>query len=200
MTDGNTLRTDNRLFVALDPPPAMRLRLDGAARELAADSGGRRVPAEGLHVTLAFLGRVAPEDGPELLARLRRTLPGHVPRVRLGDAVGRPSAGRARLAAVALDDLDGALTDLAARVADACAGHGDAPGGARPFWPHVTILRFGRPTAVRRFPSTRHEHVFDITRASLYDSHITPGRPPRYEALMEVRLDGSYAERSPSHG
>jgi 2'-5' RNA ligase len=96
--------------------------------------------------------------------------------------------------------VDGALTSLAARVVDAVAGLGPRAAPPRRFWPHVTIARFSRPTRLTRSPSTDGEHVFAITRVALYDSHIAPSRPPRYEALMDARLDGSHAERSSSHG
>lgn len=191
----------NRLFVALDLPDDLRAALAAAGARIAADAGGRAVPPENLHVTLAFLGEVAPAPAARIADRLDDLASMSPARVRIGALAARPSPGRARLVAVELVDTDGALADIAARVLRACA---DAlPGrddGGRPFWPHVTVTRFSRPANVRGFPPVDHEHVFDITRASLYDSHICPGRPPRYEALKEVTLDGSFAERSPQHG
>jgi len=154
-----------------------------------------------MHLTVAFLGTVPVAAGPQLCERLVEALAGPAPRLRPGRPVARPSPRRAQLVAVELDDVDGVLADMAARVERVCgAVLSGYAADRRPFWPHVTVARFRRPGDVRRFPPIEHEHVFDITRASLYDSHITPGEPPRYEALKEVMLDGSFAERSPSHG
>jgi 2'-5' RNA ligase len=47
-----------RLFFALWPDDGVRARLERWSRELHALCGGRRMPPENLHVTLAFLGRV----------------------------------------------------------------------------------------------------------------------------------------------
>ncbi len=143
---------------------------------------------------------MAIDEGPRLRDRLIPALAGAPAHVRIGRVVARPAKHRARLVAAELDDVDGALTSLATRVADAVAGVGVRTAPPRRFWPHVTIARFGRPTHLRRSPSADSEHVFAITRVALYDSHIAPSRPPRYEVLMDARLDGSHAERSSSHG
>lgn len=192
------LRAANRLFVALDLPSGLRQALSDLGDQL--DDGVRRIPADNLHLTLAFLGAVAVDDGPLLRDRLIPALEGPPAHVRVGRVVARPALGRARLVAVELDDVDGMLTALAARVGDAVAGVRMSASPPRHFWPHVTIGRFSRPTRLRRSAFADGEHVFAITRVALYDSHITPSRPPRYEALMDARLDGSHAERSSSHG
>lgn len=193
------LRPDNRLFVALELPPGLRDELSSLG-DPAALGEGRRVPPGNLHVTLAFLGTVAIEAGPRLRAALEKTFPGPPVRVKIGRVVGRPAPGRARLLAVELDDVDGELAAIAARIDRAASTVLGRAAPQRRFWPHVTIARFSRPTRLRRSPSAGGEHVFAITRVALYDSHIAPSRPPRYEAIMDARLDGSHAERSSSHG
>jgi 2'-5' RNA ligase len=193
------LRAANRLFVALDLPSGLRRSLAALGDELDV-RGVRRIPADNLHLTLACLGTVAVDDGPSLRDRLIPALAGPPAHVRVARVVARPTRNRARLAAAELDDVDGALTALATRVAEAVAGVGTRSAPPRPFWPHVTIARFSRPAHLTRSPSVDGEHVFAITRVALYDSHITPSRPPRYEALVDARLDGSHAERSSSHG
>ncbi|HSH56487.1 MAG TPA: RNA 2',3'-cyclic phosphodiesterase [Halomonas sp.] len=47
-----------RLFLALEPPDALRERLATLADLARAHCGGRRVPDASLHLTLAFLGEV----------------------------------------------------------------------------------------------------------------------------------------------
>ncbi|MEQ6917820.1 RNA 2',3'-cyclic phosphodiesterase [Halomonas aquatica] len=55
-----------RLFLALVPPPALRRRLGELTEWAQARCGGRRMPDESLHLTLAFLGEVD-EAGVEAL-------------------------------------------------------------------------------------------------------------------------------------
>ncbi|MDT8879137.1 RNA 2',3'-cyclic phosphodiesterase [Halomonas saccharevitans] len=55
-----------RLFLALMPPPALRRRLGELAERAHARCGGRRVPDDSLHLTLAFLGEVSEERAEEL--------------------------------------------------------------------------------------------------------------------------------------
>jgi 2'-5' RNA ligase len=57
-----------RLFFALWPDAAASGRLERLAGELAGRSNGKAVPAEKIHLTLAFLGNVAEERVAELLA------------------------------------------------------------------------------------------------------------------------------------
>jgi 2'-5' RNA ligase len=194
-----TLTPDRRLFVALALSDALRSHVAQLSASALAHTAATMVPAANLHVTLQFLGNVAPAAEQDLMASIADVLCGPAVRVRVGELVPRPSAGRARLVALELEDVDGALTVLAKRIHRATA---NALGGAvsnRPLWPHITVARFRRPERVRRSPATRSEHVFDIARVALYHSDIAPGRAPRYHELLGVTL-GTHAQRSPSHG
>lgn len=51
-----------RLFFALTPDEATRDAIYRASRNLALNSGGRAIPPEQFHITLAFLGSVQPEQ------------------------------------------------------------------------------------------------------------------------------------------
>ena len=61
-----------RLFFALWPDDAQRAALTHAAAGIVRHCGGRPVPGENLHVTLAFLGSVPEQRLPELSAIGRR--------------------------------------------------------------------------------------------------------------------------------
>jgi RNA 2',3'-cyclic 3'-phosphodiesterase len=183
------LRPANRLFVAADLPGPARAALARIGADLAARTGGRAVPEASLHVTLDFLGRVRPEAGPEIARAAREALAGPPIRVSIGAVRARPRAARARLVAVELDDPEGGLAERARRVRaalDPVLGRDSGEAGA---WPHVTVVRLGRPA--RMEPprgALGREHVFDVSRAALYDSVQSPGGPSRYRELVAVEF------------
>jgi RNA 2',3'-cyclic 3'-phosphodiesterase len=186
------LKPRNRLFAALDLPEELREELAARAGALAAELGGRAVPAANLHLTLAFLGQVRAERGAAVVGALREALlpPTALPplRVRLGPLTPRPSRGRARLLAADLIEPSGELEALGLRVQRAFAELGFAVDVRERFWPHVTVVRFARPAAVGRPAWADDERQFDVSRATIYDSLLSPGGPPRYEALWRADL------------
>jgi len=184
------LRPRNRLFAALDLPEGLRGELASRAAALADALGGRAVPAANLHLTLAFLGNVPPERGSAVVEALREALPA-LPgplRVRLGPLTPRPSRGRARLLAADLVEPTGELEALGLRVQHALAALGFAVDVRERFWAHVTVVRFSKPVAAGRQAWPEDERQFDVSRATLYDSLLSPGGPPRYEPLWRGDL------------
>jgi 2'-5' RNA ligase len=200
------LRPANRLFAALDLPDDVRAALARRAGRLAAALGGRAVPGDTLHLTLEFLGRVPQDAGPDLVRALADGVqaagPDPVPAAVAG-LRARPSAGRARLCAAELADPVGRLAVVGEAVRAALAGALGRPAPEGRLWPHVTLVRFRRPV---RVPATAWadssgaaapgagadvEQVFDFRRAALYDSEVSPGRPPRYRAICQVPVGGA---------
>lgn len=179
----------NRLFVAADLPPPARTALAAVGEGLAARCGGRAVAAESLHITLEFLGPVPPEAGPELAGAVREGLAGPPARVRPAGLRARPRASRARLVAVELIDLDGGLGERARRLRAAIGLALGRPVDDAPLWPHVTVMRLRRPARIglSEVPLDG-EHVFDVSRAALYDSQQSPGGPSRYRELVAVEF------------
>jgi 2'-5' RNA ligase len=56
-----------------------------------------------------------------------------------------------------------------------------------PPWLHVTVLRLGRPARVEPGEAAETgEQTFAVSRGALYDSHQSPGGPPRYRELAAV--------------
>jgi 2'-5' RNA ligase len=183
------LRPANRLFVAADLPAEVRARLAATAAEVAQACGGRAVAGAGLHVTLDFIGRVDPRRWPALAQGVAAALAGPSLRTGLGPLRPRPRAARARLVAQELIDPGGALAERMLRVRAAVdASLGRPPDDSAP-WPHVTLVRLRRPARVDLPPAPDREHLFDISRAALYDSHQSPGGPSRYRELIAVELE-----------
>jgi 2'-5' RNA ligase len=162
-----------RLFVALDLPTEVRDALAALASDPAV---WRRVAPESLHITLAFLGSRAPEDVPELPG-------GPAPRLRLGGVLLLP-----RVLTVAIEDPDGTLAALQARVAAALVAAGVYAPEKRPFRPHVTIARLRPRTRAPRETTLAVDQLqFRGEAVTLYASRLHPSGA-RYEALSRASL------------
>lgn len=193
-----SLPAHRRLFIALDLPADTRSELARLGREAATD-GAMAVPRGNLHITLAFLGDVRRPVADRLVPDLFDACRGPAHRAALGSPQPRPHGERARLVAVEIVDPDGSIGAQAACVADVVRSLLDDRGKHRPFWPHVTVARFRRPTRVRRSPIPQSEHVFAIDRVTLYDSVTSSTGPPVYRPIMTVPLDVT-PERNIPHG
>ena len=132
-----------RLFCALRLPDAA---LDALSEWQAGHlEGGRAVPREHLHLTLAFLGHRPVGDlgaitgalrGAASAARPIRFLP---ERYRETRSVGM----------LVLTDVGGAATSLAEDLFPRLEGEGVYERERRPWLPHVSVLRFRRPPRLR---------------------------------------------------
>jgi 2'-5' RNA ligase len=125
-----------RLFFAVWPAPSAARELAQVGDALAAIVGGKPMPAEKIHMTLAFLGSVDEEEaGAAVLAA--RSVKGREIRMTI-DSVG--SFRRSRVAWAAPSQPDAELARLQARVAEALRGRGFSLED-RAFTAHVTLVR-----------------------------------------------------------
>jgi RNA 2',3'-cyclic 3'-phosphodiesterase len=168
-----------RLFFALWPDEAMRQAMAHATRKAARASGGRPLPAENLHVTLAFLGSVAQRRLPQLAEVARRAvaLPSGEA-VPLSDdepaldlAFDRLEHWRAAQLLCALPAEPPVRTAaLARRLQQLLSESGFAP-DLKPFRPHVTVAR----KVLRPSPMTRmHPVLWRFTELALVESRTLP--------------------------
>ena len=131
-----------RAFVALALDPPARAAVAAATAELRGefDAAMRWAAVDGLHLTLRFLGDVAPDAVPTLGAALHaaaaRSAPVHL---RLSGAGVFPPRGRPRVLWVGVEPAP-TLAALHGVVEDACAAVGLGRAG-RPFRPHLTVAR-----------------------------------------------------------
>ena len=125
-----------RLFIALWPAAEVRDALAQVARSLAGLASGKAVPLEKIHLTLAFLGEVAPDRIGEVRAVADAV---RVPSFELVlDGVGAfAKAGVAWAGSSALPDE---LARLQSRLESGLRARGFAL-DERPFAAHVTIAR-----------------------------------------------------------
>ncbi|HEX4601387.1 MAG TPA: RNA 2',3'-cyclic phosphodiesterase [Gemmatimonadales bacterium] len=139
------------MFLALNLPPPVRQALWQATASLRAlELPVKWVSPEGMHLTLKFLGEVAPERDAELGAALGRAAAGaRAVALGLGGFGAFPDVARPRVvwAGVAPEP---ALELLAHRVEQEFAPLG-FPTEARAFHPHLTLGRAARTARPRDF-------------------------------------------------
>ena len=136
-----------RLFFALWPDEALQRRMAGLVHALAGgpdDPGGRPVHPEDLHATLVFLGRVTPEQYPCVLAAADA-----VAAAPFELSIDRMEHWRrSRVLWCGPHETPAALTRLFLDLRDGLKACGFPP-EQRPYAPHVTLVRDGRPLAPR---------------------------------------------------
>lgn len=182
MTSPATVGRDGRLrlFLALElPEPTLDVleRWRDAYLE-----GGRTMEREKLHVTLAFLGSRPASDLPAVVDALRQAV------AQAGRIVLEPAGWRETrsVGMVVLRDLAGEASDLAARLHERLAALGVYRPEARPWLPHVTVLRFRqRPHLEPPLPETG---TFVPSGAAAFLSRLHPSGA-RYEVLERVSLN-----------
>ncbi|QJR13081.1 RNA 2',3'-cyclic phosphodiesterase [Usitatibacter rugosus] len=135
-----------RHFFALWPDAAAAAALAALARELAEQSGGKPVPREKIHLTLAFLGEIDPEA-----VERARGVAGAIRATAFEVRLDRTGSFRgARVGWAGCESPAPGLIDLAAQLGQALKDAGFVL-EERPFAPHVTLARRIR-SAVARTP------------------------------------------------
>jgi RNA 2',3'-cyclic 3'-phosphodiesterase len=170
-----------RLFCALCLPAGVVEQLARwQSREL---RGGRLVPPGNLHVTLAFLGGRPAGELPAIAGALRDAAVGaHGLRLRAQGYRETRSVGMLTFA-----DEGAAATALAERVQTGLEELGVYRREARPWLPHVTVLRFrDRPRLRPGLPELGDVVPSD---AAVFMSRLRPGGA-EYESVETVALGG----------
>jgi 2'-5' RNA ligase len=174
-----------RLFVALDLPPDARDLL--AAIGAAADPEiWRAVKPETLHVTLAFLGSRPPGDVATIEPVIAAEDGQSAPRLAFKRVLGLPPR-RARVLTVELEDRDGTLEVLQARIAHDLAAAGVYTPETRAFRPHVTVARLRPRMRAPRDAPELGPHAFAASSITLYRSQTHP-TGARYQPLARASL------------
>ena len=127
-----------RCFLACWPGPALAGHLDELSGTLQRQSGGRRVPRQNIHVTLAFLGDLVPAQQ-SAVASCCPAMP--EPFALTLDRIGFWRQGGIVWAGARTPDPG--FVEFAERVRDSLRRLGFRIDG-RPFVPHLTLLRRAR--------------------------------------------------------
>ena len=170
-----------RLFFALPVDATLAATLAPIARDVAQQTGGRAVPQENLHATLAFLGSVAHAA----IAPLKS----------MADALRRSSFDvsldtlgsfrQAKVAWIGASHVPPALLELHTALSQALAAGGFSVED-RPYHLHVTLARHCRAWLRR---TSTPPLAWRIDRIVLFES-VTAAAGPRYDALETWPLDG----------
>ena len=185
-----------RMFVALDLSGAVREGIAAWGDGALADPALRRVDAEALHITLAFLGSRPAADAEGVAAAMKASVAAS-PSIELLDPVSRPRRGRARI--FALPVISAGAEGMQLELGERLASEGLCEPEKRPFWPHVTVARVRlegggskRPIWVDRFPQSLAAELRKPSfcrRVTLYRSELQPSGA-RYVPLAQVELPG----------
>ncbi len=170
-----------RLFCALRLPSAALEQL--AQWQAGALAGARAIERENLHLTLAFLGSRPRSDLPAVVEALREAAAGAGElRLRVHGYRETRSAGM-----LTFTDEGGRATALAGRLQQSLETLGPYRREARPWLPHITVLRFrARPQLRPELPALAAVAPSD---AAVFISRLRPGGAV-YEALEAVPLGG----------
>jgi 2'-5' RNA ligase len=171
-----------RLFCALDLPDDARSELSAWAAWSLQDRG-RLVPAQNLHVTLAFLGH-----------RPAGELSGIVMQLCAASAAARPAELRPlryretrSVGMIVLTDTGGVASALADDLQGRLERLGVYRREGRSWLPHVTVLR--RPERGGEQPELANRCSIHVVRSALYRSSLAAGGA-RYDALETAALGG----------
>jgi 2'-5' RNA ligase len=145
--------------------------------------GGRIVPPENLHVTLAFLGSRPAGDVASVRVALESAVDGVAPVV-LGVRGYRETRSVGMLT---LDDEEGNAAAVAGRLHTRLEALGVYRREARQWLPHVTVLRFDRPPGLR--PPLPELGGISPSDAAVFLSRLRSGGA-QYEVLEAVALGG----------
>jgi len=194
----------HRVFVGLSLPGDTREVLTGCRESMCVADPGLRaerwVAPRNLHVRLAFLGATSDEElsltatcVEEIAARCKR------PTLTFSDAIAVPRPARASMIWVNAEDRTGALAALVAELDRTLASLG-FQARQRPFYGHVTLVRFRTPqalqpdvlTAASRTLTTASAHDttdVSVPQVTVFTSELKPDGP-MYAAYRSTTLAG----------
>jgi 2'-5' RNA ligase len=186
-----------RSFIAVPLPPEVKERLAEAQRRLQPMAPDVKwVAADSFHITLKFLGGVAPDRLQETWREVTAGLQGATGfTLHLVGAGAFPSATRPRVVWAGIAQGAEELARLAARTERACAACGFDPEN-RPFRAHVTLGRVREPAPNPQLAeqlaalAATDFGTAPVDRVILMRSDLTP-QGAKYTVLEQLLLEGS---------
>jgi len=185
-----------RTFLSIVPPPEIREAMRLLQEELKCSQADVRWerPAQ-FHATLRFLGDVASERMPELLARMREAGAGHAPFNATFHRLGAfPSTQFPRVIWIGCDGADGALLELKEHLDELLLRLG-FPLEERPFHPHATLGRVRSGRRREHLTPMLEKCIFEprnarVDRIFVMKSQLTP-EGAEHSVIEAIQLEAS---------
>ena len=161
----------HRLFVGIDPPPAIKDRL----LDLMGGVAGARWQTEAqLHLTLRFIGEVDRHQANDLAAALESL---HHPRFELALSGAGAFDRRGRVSALWAGVTPHEPVHVLHKKVDQAVARAGLPPDTRAYLPHITLARFGRDAGTLDGFVDRHGGLssppFAVDDFCLYESQLT---------------------------
>jgi 2'-5' RNA ligase len=185
-----------RTFCAVELPSEVRSRVAetiARLREAAPEVRASWERPEKLHITLKFIGEVAPARIVALSSAASRAARGNQPfELKLEGAGAFPPRGDPRVLWLGIKDEAGALLRLQKSLEDECAAE-EFRREDRPFHPHLTLARIRAPESARSLARLHQESIleaieFAVTDLIVLRSELGAGGS-RYREISRHRLD-----------
>lgn len=174
-----------RLFIGVPLSENARQEI---AKSLPKKLPGKPVPPENWHFTLRFLGSTAADARDQIIQRLKFASCGAAFSIRFSELGAFPSAGRARILWLGIDEGVERMKQLAA-IAEASARSAGFVAEVREFTPHLTLSRIDPPTSVKTLLTSqvRFGQRMTVSSLILYRSRLGGG-PAKYEEVAKIEL------------
>jgi 2'-5' RNA ligase len=192
-----------RLFVAVEIAPsvaraahALTEKLRERAALLAPGARLAWVSPDRLHLTIRFIGPVAPDPGAAIQDALRPVLVVHRFAATIGRLGAFPEHGAPAVLWAGVADPEGGLASIEAEISARLARAG-LPRETRPFRAHLTLARVKIAAGLRTQPLFEGFEALElgttqVEAITLFESRLSP-RGPRYVAVQRTALSGSGA-------
>jgi 2'-5' RNA ligase len=182
-----------RLFIGVPLPESLKEHVRGAQEALPRMNGLRLLSEAQWHVTLAFLGIVDHETGLVVRKIVEGVSDGMGGGAWLEGFLMLPSATKARVVTLAIEDDSGVFSGLFETVMTSLETAGVMQREKRPYRPHLTIARLRVPGSVR--PRSEIERVrFAVESVCLYKSELRR-EGAIYTVLARREFDGGSREK-----
>ncbi len=160
-----------RVFAAIDIPEELVAELRELAHDLRAHIPGKFMRAENYHITLAFIGEIAPYDIDRAATALQKAAAAASPVVL--DPSGLGKFGRVHNATLWLGFAENANMNHLANNVRENLQIADIPFDQKPFKPHITIARHANISKTE-LPALSFPYATHASSITLYKSELHP--------------------------
>lgn len=184
-----------RVFCAIELPESLKAQIGQHISSLrnATEANANWSLSDNIHLTLKFLGEVEVERVVTVTSAAAAAVNGIAPfRIEVEGAGAFPPRGAPRVLWLGVNDLEGRLAELHARIESEFAAAG-FPKESRPFRPHLTLARLRKPAGATALAAAHKERPFktadiSVSELAVIRSELSP-RGSRYTAISRHPLN-----------